>query len=255
MHNLIILGSGRSGTSLAAGVLRNSGYFMGENLWEATPSNPKGYFESEEINFNNERILSSVLPRRPNGVLGKLPFLRARPGKSQMWLACVPIETTMVCDDGVKGEISRLTEREPFCFKDPRFSYTLPCWRPFLRDTRFVVVFRHPADTAESMLKECKERSYLGGLRISRRKTLECWELMYLHILRHHRCGGEWLFLHYDQLLSGEGLNLLESFSEGTVDLEFPDKQLKRSVSRAVVPGSMLELYERLLQHAAYTGR
>ncbi len=255
MHNLIILGSGRSGTSLAAGVLRNSGYFMGENLWEATPSNPKGYFESEEINFSNERILSSVLSRRPNGVLGKLPFLRARPGKSQMWLACVPIETTMVCDHEVKGEISRLTERRPFCFKDPRFSYTLPCWRPFLRDTRFVVVFRHPADTAASILKECKERSYLAGLRISRRKILDCWQLMYLHILRQHSAGGAWLFLHYNQLLSEEGLNLLESFSAAAVDREFPDKQLKRCVSRAAVPTGILELYERLLQHAAYTGQ
>jgi hypothetical protein len=252
MHNLIILGSGRSGTSLTAGVLRNSGYFMGENSYKPTSSNPKGYFEDEKINSINEKLLSSVLPWRPRGRLGKLPFLRARLGEGQLWLARVPVGRTLVCTDGVKHEIGSLIARQPFCFKDPRFSYTLPCWRPFLKDTRFVVVFRHPADTAESIAKECRKWAYLRGLRINRKKILNSWQLMYLHILKQHAAGGAWLFLHYDQLLGGEGLNLLESFSQAAVDREFPDKQLKRSVSRAAVPASVLELYERLLQHAGY---
>src|ERR1017187_7759888 len=165
MYNLIILGSGRSGTSLAAGLFHKAGYFMGEDLYDADSSNPKGFFENEEINLINERILSSVLPRRPDGVLGKLPFFRTRPGKLQMWLARVSIETILVCPEGVDCQINKLTARQPFCFKDPRFSYTLPCWRQFLPNTRFVVVFRHPADTAKSMAKECKEKPYLQGLR------------------------------------------------------------------------------------------
>jgi Sulfotransferase family len=255
MYNLIILGSGRSGTSLTAGALRDSGYFMGENLYEPTASNPKGYFEDVEINSINERILSSVLPWRPKGLLGKLPFFRGRLGESQMWMARVPIEKTLVCPDEVTREIRTLTARQPFCFKDPRFSYTLPCWRPFLKDTRFVVVFRDPGDTAESIAKECRERPYLRDLRISHREILESWRLMYTHILKHQETGGTWLFLQYEQLLNGEGLSLLESFSQAAVDRAFADKGLKRSTSRAAVSASISQLYERLLHLAAYQGQ
>jgi len=44
MKNCIILGSGRSGTSMVAGTLAKSGYFMGDNLYPARESNPKGFF-------------------------------------------------------------------------------------------------------------------------------------------------------------------------------------------------------------------
>ena len=44
-RNCLILGSGRSGTSMAAGILARAGYFMGAELWPADIGNPKGYFE------------------------------------------------------------------------------------------------------------------------------------------------------------------------------------------------------------------
>jgi hypothetical protein len=44
-RNCLILGSGRSGTSLAAGILAQAGYFMGDELWPVNIGNPKGQFE------------------------------------------------------------------------------------------------------------------------------------------------------------------------------------------------------------------
>jgi hypothetical protein len=251
MYNLIVLGSGRSGTSMVAGLFAKAGYFMGNHLWGPDKGNPKGYFEGEEINSINEDILQQVLPRRPRGRIGNLCFPR-RPGRLQMWLARVPVGQTYTCPDPIKRRICSLTAREPFCFKDPRFSYTLPCWRPFLRDTRFLVVFRHPADTARSTAKECKTKSSLRRLAITRNDILEVWQLMYSHILRVHRAEGSWLFVHYNQIMERSGLDLVESFSGAAVDRTFPDKSLKHSISNEPVPPKIMRLYEELCALANY---
>jgi hypothetical protein len=62
MRNCIILGSGRCGTSMAAGCLAKAGYFMGEQLLPPRSANPKGLFEDEEINDINEQILAAYCP-------------------------------------------------------------------------------------------------------------------------------------------------------------------------------------------------
>ncbi len=64
-HNCLILGSGRSGASMVAGSLSQSGYFMGDNQFGSKQGNPKGLFEDEEIDGINEALLSQVVPKRP----------------------------------------------------------------------------------------------------------------------------------------------------------------------------------------------
>lgn len=206
---------------MAAGLLSKAGYFMGDDLYKPTVANPKGFFENEEINSINEEILSQVVPRRPQGVIGDV-FFRRRPGKAQMWLSRVPLGTTLSCPDGVRERIRKLTDKEPFCFKDPRFSYTLPCWEPLMKDNRSLVVFRNPSDTAQSILKECRDDAYLHSLAIARNEVLEVWRLMYSHILSRCKGDGSWMFLHFDQMLDSEGLDRLEAFTSAAVDRAFP---------------------------------
>src|ERR1043165_10164717 len=91
MKNCLILGSGRSGTSMAAGSLAKAGYFMGENLIAARKSNPKGFFEDVEVNMINEELLGYVVPARKH-LLG-IEFFPSRPVEGQRWLSCVPVET------------------------------------------------------------------------------------------------------------------------------------------------------------------
>jgi hypothetical protein len=54
MRDCIVLGSGRSGTSMVAGALAKAGYFMGDRLYPARDANPLGFFEAPEINSINE---------------------------------------------------------------------------------------------------------------------------------------------------------------------------------------------------------
>ena len=249
MRNLLILGSGRSGSSMVAGAFRTAPYFMGENLWEASDSNPKGYFEDYEINSINEEILTSVVRLRPR-ILG-WSFCRDRPRRGQMWLARIPLDAKISCPPEITQRIIQLTSREPFCFKDPRFAYTLPCWAPHLVNTRHIVVFRDPATTVASLEKECR-KDYLHDLSITRDEIIELWMLTYSHILRWYRCGDSWLFIHYDQVLQPAGLDRLEKFSAARVDRLFPDVSLRRSSPINSIPPRAKALYSQLCDLADY---
>ena len=46
---ILVLGTPRSGTSCVAGILSNLGIFMGDNLIEADPMNPLGFFQDVEF--------------------------------------------------------------------------------------------------------------------------------------------------------------------------------------------------------------
>src|ERR1700677_4686273 len=88
-RNCLILGSGRSGTSMAAGILARAGYFMGDELWPTDVGNPKGQFEDREVNQINDELIASVSPKAPpfhairKLLFGEAPVL----GALQHWVA------------------------------------------------------------------------------------------------------------------------------------------------------------------------
>jgi hypothetical protein len=75
---------------------------------------------------------------------------------------------------------------------------------------------------------------------------------MYSHVLRIHRHEGNWLFLHYDQIVGQDGLRRLESFVEAPVDHTFPEASLRRSVSINSVPRKIWQIYVELCELAGY---
>lgn len=250
MYNLLILGSGRSGTSLVAGTLAQAGYHMGNDYIQARESNPKGFFEDEEVNTINELLLRQVLPKRPKYV-GRFLF-RDRLGFNQQWLARLPLGTEIPTPDDLVPRMQQLTGRSPYCYKDPRFSYTLANWRPSLKpDTRFICIFREPADTARSILKECK-RGYLRHVSMDFDRAIEIWTLMHRHIVEKHRHEGQWLFLHFNQVLEVSGLDRIAAFTGASVNRTFPDPALRRSTSVHPVPSEVTQIYNELCELAEY---
>jgi hypothetical protein len=249
MKNCFILGTGRSGTSMVAGTLSQAGYFMGTNLIPARDGNPKGFFEDIEVNKINEALLAQILPSRPR-FIGRWLF-KDRPLSGQRWLSQVPLNKEIPTTPEIIERIKILVGQEPFCFKDPRFSYTLPVWRPYLNNIRYICVFRDPYSTATSIIKEVKNEPHLHHFEIDFDRALDIWLLMYRHILK-HRTEGEWLFLHYEQILNGEGLEKLASFTDAFVDRTFPDITLKRSFSEKLIPQKTAAIYHELCQLAGY---
>jgi len=251
MKNVIILGSGRSGTSMVAGTLAKAGYFMGEHLLPANNANPKGFFEDIEVNSINEDILANVAPRRPK-IFGNVLF-RHIPLPYQRWLLALPLSKSPLASQAIEKRITTLLKNKPFCLKDPRFSYTLPCWIPFLENAVFIVVFREPMTTAKSINKECQDDSQLHSLAMSEERAMKVWECMYKHILKmsENDCQ-DWLFLHYDQILTGNGGDLIARHTGANIDLSFPEKRLKRSNSTDSPPPSALGIYQKLCTKAGF---
>mgnify|MGYP006290474083 CR=1 FL=1 len=57
---VIILGLGRTGTSMVAGILEKLGIDMGTNYKKKNDSNPLGYFENVEFLEINKQILKKA---------------------------------------------------------------------------------------------------------------------------------------------------------------------------------------------------
>ena len=175
MRNCIILGSGRSGTSMMAGMLRLSGYYLGDNYIRPSLSNSEGFFEDREVNHINEDIIANNLDRT---LLGSKVKYKVR------WLATMVKPVRAEVPPTIRARILERASRCQFCYKDPRFCYTLGVWQPSLpRDTRFVVVFRNPLVTAKSILRHRKERAPSSSFQLSLEDAGNIWLSMYQRVL------------------------------------------------------------------------
>ncbi|MCB9913719.1 MAG: glycosyltransferase [Planctomycetes bacterium] len=241
MRNCLILGSGRSGTSMVAGSLASSGYHMGAGLHAARASNPKGFFEAPEINQLNEELL--------DGRLDGTPAL----GEGQRWLGVPRGDARFVADDALRARMQAALASGPWCYKDPRFSFTLPAWRPLLGDAALVCVFRHPARTALSLVEETRRASYLADVDFGVADALRLWTATYRAVLAEADRGGDWLFLHYDQALEAEGRERLARFLDARIDASFADRHLRRELPDLAVPREALALYDELCRRAGFT--
>lgn len=249
MRNCIILGSGRSGTSMVAGVLSNSGYFMGNDLYPPSESNPKGFFEAPQINEINEEIIE-LNSAKENKILKYL--FRYSPVNGQRWLSVIDYRKKIISSPLIDEKITESLLYQPYCYKDPRFCYTLPIWRIKLTNTVFLCVFREPSITVNSILKECEVSVVLKGLNINYNIAMKVWLNMYSHILQNHVKSGRWLFIHYDQVLTDEGLARIEKFTGARIDRSFPDAKLKRTLPTAAVPKNAKLVYNKLCELADY---
>ena len=252
MKNIIILGSGRSGTSLLAGMFSRSGYHMGDNLIPPRETNPKGFFESNEINFINEEILGLSIPKRRRILFFELH--RQRPKEGQRWLAQLPIEEELKQTVDIVERIKVEVGKTPFCYKDPRFSYTLPVWLPFLKNTVFLVAFRHPSSTVKSILKECSAMKYLEDLDMTEESAMNVWFLMYSHILNQYDRGVNFIFFHYSQLLNGGSTETLRNITRAKIFKEFSDSNLERNKPSNITNTKVMYVYNRLCKLASYRG-
>ena len=236
---VLVLGSGRSGTSMVAGTLAEAGWYVGDEPYGGRDSNPKGFFETAEINGVNEALLADAFPHH-------------RLARMQRWLTEADASVPADAPAHLVERMRRLAETRPFAFKDPRFCYTLPAWRAALGELGCVCVFRAPAINAESTVRECASQDYLAGVEVDFERALRIWCAMYRQVLERHRHEGEWLFLHYDQLFTPEGLEGLEAFVGAPVQRDFPEGRYRRTASERPVSAEAGRIYAELCELAGY---
>ena len=250
MKNTLIFGSGRSGTSMLGGILHDAGYYMGENLYPARDSNPKGFFENDFINGINEKILVNYDEKQSwTRKFFKRTTSVVAPGKGQHWLSSIPESVDINnCAQSVVNDIKIACSYEGFAYKDPRFSYTLPVWEKYLpSDTVYIVLFREPSVVVSSIIKECSQIEYLKNMVINTSDAYSSWFNMYSHVLKNYKNNnGRYFFINYDTLLNGDKLNELGEFLNVDVSGDFIDGRLRRSVGSSDIPESVKGLYAYL---------
>ena len=250
---------------MLGGILHTAGYHMGGDLHlPNAASNPKGFFESAEINDINEQILAGydhlVTEYTPGRLshtsLGRIILNRKRnPRNRQRWLCSLSPDVRVDCARAdVRDRIRRALTEIPFCYKDPRFSYTLPVWEPYLPEsTCFVCIFRDPAVTVRSIIKETRARPYLQSLRIDETQAYAVYCNIYSHVLRHlERLPDRFFFVHYDQIFNGAALPGLEELLGTTLSVDFVEPQLKRTVADSPGPESARRIHARLCELAGH---
>ena len=57
---VIVLGMHRSGTSALAGILHHLGVELGDRLMQASPDNPRGYWEHRDIVAVNHKLMAEL---------------------------------------------------------------------------------------------------------------------------------------------------------------------------------------------------
>jgi hypothetical protein len=224
---------------MLAGSLGKLGYYMGDDPLPPTDSNPKGFFEDREVTRINEDLMgeASACPafRRGNG-----------------WLAAMPRHAELAPTRALGLRIRAQTAHGPFCFKDPRFCYTLPAWVPYVHDPAILCIFREPATTANSVVTFCAQ-PYNDRAHMHFEAALSLWKLMYCHVLDHSRvCPGTFVFAHYEQVLNGSVASRLNTVLGADIDIDFPDVALRRSPASGIVGADVQEVYERLCSLAGY---
>ena len=243
MRDCVVVGCGRSGTSLAAGLLARAGYNCGEDLLPADDGGPTGFFESHRVNAVNEALLAP----HDGELLDRSGYSRPlRHG--ERWLAVLPADAEPTASTELRGAMREALPPSPYCCKDPRFGYTLEPWRPLFAGALFVCVFRHPLATAASIAREVR----YGDLSVDKATSVDIWAAVYGRIvgrLRHH---GDWLFVHYDQLLDGNGVKRLATALGAPLDRSLADPALRRSTADTAPPAHTAAAYEELCAAAGY---
>jgi hypothetical protein len=244
-RSVVVLGAGRSGTSMVAGLLADAGLDPGGDLIPASAANPTGYYESLAVNRLNDDLLAPCLAE------SRVPVPR-RLG----WLAAVPDPGGITATPAQRERMRALLPPAPFVLKDPRLSYTLAAWRPALpAGTGFACVFRDPARVAESVLRDARrDPGYYAGYDPAPSAVFASWECAYRAILDHHAGTGAWVFVDADALVTRADTAPLTRLARREVPGDRIDVALRRSAPSARPPAGVRRLHDELRRRAAEGG-
>jgi hypothetical protein len=247
VDNFLILGTGRSGTSMVAGMFRHTGHFLGDNYIEPRPANPTGFYEDSAVNWANDcviqRMWSLSIARRLNWPLQPA----AHRDRRALWVARPAVRWFRRLKERDERMMRERFQSQPFCYKDPRFSITLPYWRRWLpTNTRFIVVFRDPLRTARSMAEELANTTS-GAVRVSEGWCVNHWLDAYRWILHDaRRDRASWLFARFDDVISGKALPALDRFVGVPLTADHIDARISRQERDARLPRRVRHVLARL---------
>jgi hypothetical protein len=183
-HIVLVVGVGRSGTSLLSGILGQLGFHIPQPEVKADDTNPRGFGEPQWVVDFHQRILREqrvmVNDSRPVAWEQMAAAAAAAQGELREWLA------------------GQLGQADEIVVKDPRTVWFFDAWTGVADElgarTSFVTMLRHPAEVVASARK-----SY--GPTLTEAGRAAAWINMTLqaeHVTRDSRHA----FVRYDDLLA-----------------------------------------------------
>ncbi|MBO4170795.1 hypothetical protein [Cereibacter azotoformans] len=142
---VLVLGMHRSGTSMLGGMLDRLGCQGAKTQLKATPSNPKGYFESSEFMKLNDSILATLGSRWDDW----RPFEQGWQNSPRFVEFRERIAETMAAEYGSASLIY---------LKDPRICRLMPLWREALVEAGYAPVCIHTHRNPQEVLQSLAAR-------------------------------------------------------------------------------------------------
>lgn len=139
---VLVAGSGRSGTSLAAGILQRLGFYVPQPEVPADDTNPRGFAESLWVVEFHTRLL-------------KRAGVQVSDARPAAWARMANVGLNERVQQELRGWLEKqFRQADHVVIKDPRLSWFLPLWRRCAENVgvspRFVTMLRHPAAVVES---------------------------------------------------------------------------------------------------------
>lgn len=183
---LVVGGSGRSGTSLFAGLAYRLGYHIPQPELKANDTNPRGFGEPRWAIAFHKDLLRSVDVTHDDG-------------RPQAWVDVARVNDRKAAHDKLTGWLSEQFDLSArVVVKDPRLAWFVGLYagaaKELSADFGVVTMLRHPAETVRS-----KELAY-GG-RIESTTRMAGWLNMMLHVEEQTR-GMARAVVRYDDLLT-----------------------------------------------------
>lgn len=233
-----IIGMHRSGTSMVTRLLNLCGVYLGEetDLDRKAPDNPEGYWENLNFLKISDKILSSF------GGAWDLP-----PEFPSNWTSSGKLK---IINHQAHELLKTFGEKEPWGWKDPRTSLTLPFWQSLIPNLKILIVIRNPLDISRSL----SQRGY-SSIQYHARLI----NTYFKNIITNTETHSQILITHYDVFFQKpedelqritEFLELGTKSDEITKACEFIDKSLKhnsKSLSNLVYSEMPWELIENYL--------
>ena len=137
-----VTGMHRSGTSMIARLLNLCGLYLGppDRIVPPGEGNPLGFWENQDMDRLNEDLLAHLA--------GGWDFLL--PPITEGWESDPGLSPLR---DRANRLIQALGQHEPWGWKDPRCSLTLPFWKSLLPGLKVIVCLRHPLEVVRSLKK------------------------------------------------------------------------------------------------------
>ncbi|RYH01053.1 hypothetical protein EU805_15760 [Salipiger sp. IMCC34102] len=139
---VVVIGSGRSGTSLCAKILGRLGIDMEDTLNRANEMNPEGYFEDAKLVEINKSLISKLLP---------VPRMGPRETYPASLISAEVEELKQHFSDRISDD------DRVWGFKDPRVSQFLPIYRQVFQSLGIVPVYVFCARSADAVVESIRQ--------------------------------------------------------------------------------------------------